>query len=63
MKTIPTKYRIDSLINVEGYISNLEESFEQELLKLEKEELCVYLVHNNLHIRNIAKELYDKKDK
>jgi hypothetical protein len=61
MKTIPLKYRIDSLIDVGSYLPNLEEAFEQELSKLSKEELCVYLVHNNDLVRKIAKELYDKK--
>jgi len=29
--------------------------------KLTKKELCIYLVHNNLTIREIAKKIYDEK--
>jgi len=61
MKTIPLKYRIDSLINTKSYLPNLEEAFEQELSKLSKADLCIYLVHDSEYVRNLAKEVYDNK--
>ena len=61
MKIIPLKYRIDSLINVKSYLPDLEEAFEQELLKLDKADLCIYLVHNLEYVRDLAKRIYDNK--
>jgi hypothetical protein len=33
--------------------------YRANICKLSKEELCIYLVHNNKYIRNLAKEVYD----
>jgi hypothetical protein len=35
--------------------------YRRAIKRLSKEDLCIYLVHNNKYIRNIAKEVYDEK--
>jgi len=61
MKTIPLKYKIDSLVNVKSYLLDLEDAFEQELSKLSKADLCIYLASNNKFMRDLAKMLYDSE--
>jgi hypothetical protein len=54
---------IDELLDIQDldyvaliFCGNL---YRRAIKRLSKEELCIYLVHNNKYIRNLAKEVYD----
>jgi len=53
--------KIDEDLWLAEYSPKEQKLYKSALSKLNKSELCIYLVHNNKYIRNIAKEVYDGK--
>jgi len=54
-------FREDIIYNFIQYNDTLSHFYKYLLNKLTIGELCIYLVHDNAYIRNLAKELYHQK--
>jgi hypothetical protein len=54
------KYWLEN--NLDIFFASAHKLCKIALQRLTKSELCIYMVHNNKYIRNLAKEIYDSKD-